>query len=129
MRKAVAAALAAASIAGGSIAVAAVNPFGIAAAQDSGSTPTAPAAGTKAGSNEDEAHEAQESPEREAAEDSGQRMGGGDHHFRGGSNEDQAHEAKESPEREAQEDAGGGAQKAPTTPAPATGSSTSGASS
>ena len=118
MRKSVAAAVAAATIAAGSLAVAAINPFGIAAAQDSGTTPTAPAApGGKFHSNEDQAHEATESPEREAAEDAGQHRGGG--HFHGGSNEDPAHEATESPEREAQEHAGGA-----TTPAPNSGSTT-----
>jgi len=126
MRKAVAAVVAAASIAGGSIAVAAVNPFGIAAAQDSGSTPTVPTQGGKFGSNEDPTHEGTESPEREAAEDSGQRTGGG--HFGGGSNEDPTHEGKESTAREAQEDAGGGTQNSPTTPAPGAGSTTNGAS-
>src|SRR5437762_9107827 len=116
MRKSVAAAVAAATIAAGSLAVAAINPFGIAAAQDPGNTPTAPSG--KFHSNEDPTHEATESAEREAAEDAGQRPNGG--HVRGGSNEDPAHEATESAEREAQEHAGGTA----TTPAPSTGSTT-----
>jgi hypothetical protein len=56
-------------------------------------------------SNEDPAHEAGESPEREAQEDSGQfSPGHGDGHGHG-SNEDPTHEAGESPEREAQENA------------------------
>ena len=125
MRKSIATVVAAATIAGGSLAVAAINPFGIASAQDSGTTPTAPASpGGKFQSNEDPTHEANETPAQEAAEDAGQRPGGG--HFRGGSNEDPAHEATESPEREAQEDAGG-AKTAPTnpgTPAPSTGATT-----
>jgi hypothetical protein len=69
---------------------------------------TAPSATTAPGgtfkSNEDSAHEAGESPEREAQEDSGTfHPGNGGGH---GSNEDQTHESSESPEREAQEDAG-----------------------
>ncbi len=65
-------------------------------------------------SNEDPAHEAQESAEREAQEDSGQRPTGGS--FK--SNEDPAHEAQESAEREAQEDSG----QAPTVnPSPTAG--------
>jgi hypothetical protein len=117
MRKSIAAAVAAATIAGGSFAVAAINPFGIASAQDSGTTPTAPAAPNgKFQSNEDPTHEANETPAQEAAEDAGQRPGGG--HFRGGSNEDPAHEATESPEREAKEAAGGATKTAPTTPTP-----------
>ena len=86
MRKSIATVVAAATIAGGSLAVAAINPFGIASAQDSGTTPTAPAApSAKSGSNEDPTHEGTESAAREADEDAG-RVGGG--HFRGGSNED-----------------------------------------
>ena len=124
MRKSIATALAAATIAGGSLAVAAINPFGIASAQDSGTTPTAPAAPAPNGkfqSNEDPTHEAKETPAQEAAEDAGQRPSGG--HFRGGggSNEDPAHEATESAEREAQEDAGGAATPTPT---PSSGSTT-----
>lgn len=73
-------------------------------------TATAPAASGGSGgftSNEDPAHEAAESPEREAEENSGKAFhGGGGHH---GFNEDPAHEASESPEREAQEDAANGA--------------------
>jgi hypothetical protein len=106
---------AAAAIVGGSIGVAALNPFSIASAQTTPSTSTAPAANGKSGSNEDPTHEAGESAAREAAEDSGQFHGGG--HFRhgGGSNEDPTHEAGESAAREAQEDAPG---TAPTAPAP-----------
>ena len=66
-------------------------------------------------SNEDPAHEAAESPEREAEENSGKGFG---HH---GFNEDPAHEAGESPEREAQEDAG----NAPSAGAPASNSGSS----
>ena len=124
MRKSIAAALATATIASGSFMVAAINPFGIASAQDSGTTPTAPAAPTtpaapsaKSGSNEDPTHDATESATREADEDAG-RVGGG--HFGGGSNEDPTHEGTESSAREAQEDAGA----ATTTPAPSTGSTT-----
>jgi len=94
--------------------------YGISSAANSGSTgSTTPAASTRATgpngafqSNEDPAHEAAESPEREAQEHAG--GGGGPGHF--GSNEDPAHEAAESPEREAQEHAGGsGAVPAPST--------------
>jgi hypothetical protein len=88
---------------------------------DAASTPTtasaaatAPATDTPK-SNEDPAHEAAESAEREAEEDSGTFHDGhhGDH--KGGSNEDPAHEAAESPEREAEEDAAAQA-TVPTTP-------------
>ena len=80
------------------------------------STSTPPSGGSSvvAGSfrsNEDPAHEATESPAREAEEDSGRGGFEGRHH---GSNEDPAHEASESPEREAQEDAGNPAGGQPT---------------
>ena len=124
MRKSVATLVAAASIAAGSVAVAAINPFGIASAQVSGTTPTAPAApGGKFQSNEDATHEANETAAQEAAEDAG--LGHSGRH--GGSNEDPAHEATESPEREAKEDATDAATTTPTTPAPST-SATTGAS-
>src|SRR2546425_797239 len=55
-------------------------------------------------SNEDPAHEANESAAQEAAEDSGQRPAGPGGSFK--PNEDPAHEAQESAEREAQENAG-----------------------
>jgi hypothetical protein len=61
----------------------------------------APAA-TVGHSNEDPAHEAGESAQREAAENNGTATYGG----RGGSNEDPAHEAGESAAREAQESSG-----------------------
>jgi len=123
MRKAIAAAVATAAIASGSFAVAAINPFGIASAQDSGTTPTAPAAPkARSGSNEDPAHEATESAAREAEEDAGH-VGGG-RHFRGGSNEDPAHEATESAAREAEEDAAGTTTPTPTNPTPSTGATT-----
>jgi len=77
----------------------------------------APAASSGAfHSDEDPAHEARESPEREAEEDSGKVFadgGRGRHH---GFNEDQAHEAQESPEREAQEDHESGGAGQPTPP-------------
>jgi hypothetical protein len=70
-------------------------------------------------SNEDPAHEATESAEREAEEDAG-RGGHGHGGVRGGGpNEDAAHEAAETPEHEAAEHA----QAPSTTPAPATGTS------
>jgi hypothetical protein len=65
-------------------------------------------------SNEDPAHEAGESAEREAQEDAGIFQG---KHRGGGSNEDPAHEAQESAEREAQEDAN----QAPATVSPTPG--------
>lgn len=82
-------------------------------------TPATPATGGRHVSNEDAAHEAAETPEREAAEDNGTaHMGRGG---RGGhSNEDPAHEASESPEREKAEDAaaaGGAETDTPTTAA------------
>jgi hypothetical protein len=89
-------------------------------------TPT-PSNGTAKGSNEDPTHEANETPEQEAAEDSGQG------HFRGpgghGSNEDAAHEANETPEHEAAEDAGTARPNKGTQPhAPKTAPSSSGSS-
>ena len=133
-RKAVAAGAATLSILGGSLAVAALNPFSAAGAQDnptttvtpgsSAQTPTSPTG--KAQSNEDTAHEAKETPEQEAAEDSGQFRGhhGGDGFHGGHRNEDIAHEAAETPEREAQEDAGSQSSTTPATPAaPSTGAS------
>lgn len=57
-----------------------------------------PAPGGTFKSNEDPAHEANETAEEEAAEDSGQGHG---RHGGGHSNEDPAHEANESAEREA----------------------------
>lgn len=70
-------------------------------------SPTTPAtngAGVKPTSNEDAAHEANETAEQEAAEDNGAAHHGGPG-GRGGSHEDAAHEANETPEREAAEDA------------------------
>jgi hypothetical protein len=64
-------------------------------------------------SNEDATHEANETPEQEAAEDNGTAHHGGGRH---GPNEDPAHEANETPEQEAAEHAGNG----PGTPAPST---------
>jgi hypothetical protein len=74
-------------------------------------------------SNEDQAHEANESPQREADENSGKAFRGDHGHGRGfghgGSNEDPAHEASESPQREAQEnEAGNGSQAPASVPAP-----------
>ena len=107
-------------LAGGAMGVAVFAPH-LANAASNPSSPAVTGSGTQAPaassgtfrSNEDPAHEAQESPEREAAEDSGKAFGGrGGHH---GFNEDPAHEAQESPEREAQEDQerGGAGQTAP----------------
>ena len=92
------------SISGGALAVAALNPFTAASAQDTGSTTSTPSATTApsaATSNEEATHEAGESADREAAEDSGHGHGGFGH----GSNEDATHEAGESSAREAAEDA------------------------
>ena len=110
-------------LAGGAIGVAVFAPH-LANAASNPSSPAVTVSGTQAApapstgtfhSNEDPAHEAQESPEREAEEDSGKAFGAGGHGGRHGFNEDPAHEAQESPEREAQEDqeSGGAGQTAP----------------
>lgn len=72
--------------------------------------------GTSFKSNEDATHEANETPEQEAAEDSGTFRGHGH-----GPNEDPAHEAKETPEREAAEHAGNGAGGTAPSTAPSSG--------
>jgi hypothetical protein len=79
-------------------------------------TTTAPATGGASASggdhsNTDPAHEAAESPQREADETAG-KLGGG---HRGHSNTDPAHEAAESPARAAQEAAADAAQATTTT--------------
>ncbi|MDT7546183.1 MAG: hypothetical protein QOE99_2293 [Actinomycetota bacterium] len=123
VRKALAAAgIVALSIAGGAVGA---TLFGTANAATPSPSPTTESgtAGTPH-SNEDPAHEAGESAEREAAENNGTAdfghhgggpggFGGG---FRGGSNEDPTHEAGESAQREAAENeaANGGT----TAPAP-----------
>jgi hypothetical protein len=113
MRKAVAAATIAGSlIAGGVIGAVAFAPSLVGA-----QTSTPDQNVTTPHSNEDPAHEAGESADREAAEDSGQFHWGGGH----GPNEDPAHEASESPEREAAEDSGqfgGGAGQSQTGASP-----------
>jgi hypothetical protein len=120
MRRSVAAAaIAGALVVGGATGAALFGPV-LAGAQ---TTTTAPD-GSSVKSNEDATHEANESPEQEAAEDSGQFRGHGGRH---GTNEDPAHEATESPEREAAEHANGGAGggTAPSTaPSSGTGSAT-----
>jgi hypothetical protein len=106
---------------------AAAGGYGVANAVSGSGTTTAPSTpGSQPsgfGSNEDPAHEATESKEREAQENAGGigRFHGGPGHERAGgrgSNEDPAHEATESAEREAQEHAQGSApsdpQAAPT---------------
>jgi len=131
---AIAAVLAGSMLAGGAMGVAVFaphlagassNPPATVTQSSSSPTPTpAPSAsnGNTFQSNEDPAHEATESPEREAEENSGKAFPGGHGHGfgHGGSNEDPAHEATESPEREAQEDAGtnGGTQTPPPAAAP-----------
>ncbi|HEV7536678.1 MAG TPA: hypothetical protein VGP90_13650 [Acidimicrobiia bacterium] len=109
-RKVMAAAVTGSLLAGGALGLIMFGPS-LASAQTGGTTSpsaaTAPAVNSGSGgaftSNEDPAHEASESPEREAAENSGTAFGGnGGHH---GWNEDPAHEASESPQREAEEDA------------------------
>jgi hypothetical protein len=122
MRKALAATgIVATSIAGGALGASLLGTADAATPSPSPSTGsgTAPPAGT-AHSNEDPAHEAGESAEREAAENNG--TAGYGHHggrgggMRGGSNEDPAHEAGESAAREAEEDAAasGGSSTAPS---------------
>ena len=88
------------------VAGAAIGGAGIAAAATGNTTPANPvtpaATDDQTGvdhSNNDPAHEAGESADREAAETAGHSGGDGDHH----SNTDAAHEASESPERAAQE--------------------------
>lgn len=76
--------------------------FGPGAAGAQTGTPTPKATSGTFRSNEDPAHEAGESAQREADENSGKFQG---HFGRFGSNEDKAHEAGESPQREAEENA------------------------
>jgi hypothetical protein len=96
----------------------------LAGAQTTTTTPDSPGASTVR-SNEDPAHEANETPEQEAAEDAGTFRHGGGH----GPNEDPAHEANETPEQEAAEHAGGGAgRRAPSGSAPSTAPSSGAAS-
>jgi hypothetical protein len=83
-------------------------------------TTTAPdnKSGSTFKSNEDATHEANETPEQEAAEDNGTaRHGGGGH----GTNEDPAHEANETPEHEAAEHAGTGSGGTAPSTAPSSG--------
>ena len=125
-KKMMAAAISGSLLAGGALGLIMFGPS-LAIAQTTGTTSppaaTAPPAASgnpgTFGSNEDPAHEAAESPEREAEENSGRAFGG--HH---GFNEDPAHEASESPEREAQENAGNAPSGAPSGTAPAANSST-----
>lgn len=104
MRKSVAAAALAGSLVVGGATGALLFGPSLAGAQTTTTTP-----GTQNGSsfksNEDPAHEANETPEQEAAEDSGQFHGGRGAHAGHGSNEDPAHEGNETPEQEAAEDA------------------------
>jgi len=107
-KKTMAAAISGSLLAGGALGVIIFGPS-LANAQTTSTTnpPAASASPAPSGnggtfaSNEDPAHEAGESAQREADENSGKAFGG--HH---GFNEDPAHEASESPQREAQEDAG-----------------------
>ena len=94
----IAAAVVAASMAGGALGASLI---GSAGAQSNDST-TAPAASGKVSTpNTDPAHEATESPEREAAEQNGTATYG--HGPGGHSNTDPAHEAGESAQRQAEE--------------------------
>lgn len=100
-----AAAVAGALVAGGAAGAVLFGP-NLAGAQTSTTTPGAGGTGAQNGSfrsNEDPAHEANETPEQEAAENNGTAFRGG--HGGHGSNEDAAHEANETPEQEAAEDA------------------------
>ncbi len=100
-RKAVAAVAVAGSVLAGAAAGAALFGPGLAGAQTTTTTPD----GQKAfHSNEDPTHEANETPEQEAAEDNGTFRGHRGH----GPNEDPAHEANATPEQEAAEHAGRG---------------------
>jgi hypothetical protein len=96
---------------GGALGLVVFGPSLAGAADTPAATTAPPAASGGSGSgsntfkgNEDPAHEAGESKEREAQEDSGQGFRGGPG-GRHGFNEDPAHEQNETPEREAQEDA------------------------
>jgi len=112
--KTAAAAIAASILAGGAAGIALFGPH-LAGAQTATSNPPATGNAPDNGnfrSNEDPAHEAAESPQREADEDAGRGFRG----HGGGSNEDPAHEASESPAREAAEDA----HQAPSTATPTT---------
>jgi hypothetical protein len=123
IRKALAATgIVATSIAGGALGASLLGTADAATPSPSPATGngTAPGAGTRH-SNEDPAHEAGESAEREAAEnngtaDYGHHGGMGGRMRGGGSNEDPAHEAGESAAREAEEDAAanGGGSTAPS---------------
>jgi hypothetical protein len=93
----------------------------LAGAQTTTTVPGGAQNGSSFKSNEDPAHEANETPEQEAAEDSGQFRGGHGGH---GSNEDPAHEANETPEQEAAENANGGSGGPRTGQAPAPGATT-----
>jgi hypothetical protein len=110
-------------LAGGALGLTMFGPS-LAGAQTTGTTAPAatPAPSSTPGtfsSNEDPAHEAGESAQREADENSGKAFGG--HH---GSNEDPAHEASESPAREAEEDAANASSGAPSSTAPTASDST-----
>ncbi|MEY2435208.1 MAG: hypothetical protein QOF97_44 [Acidimicrobiaceae bacterium] len=135
MKKTVAAAAIAGSLlAGAGVGAALFGPT-LANAQtpstDSSSATDSSDPGASSGPNEDTTHEANESPEREAAEDSGKAFPHGKHgHGPGGPggghpNEDATHENNESPEREAQEHSGQQAPGAPAPQAQAPGSSSS----
>ena len=96
----IAAAVVAASMAGGALGASLIGSAG-AQTNDTTST-TAPAdSGKVTTPNTDPAHEATESPEREAAEQNGTATYG--HGPRGHSNTDPAHEAGESAQRQAEE--------------------------
>lgn len=123
-KKMMAAAISGSLLAGGALGLIMFGP-NLASAQTTTTSPPAatapPAASGNTGtfsSNEDPAHEAGESAQREADENSGRAFG---HH---GSNEDPAHEASESPAREAEEDAGNAPSGASSGTAPAANSST-----
>jgi hypothetical protein len=111
MKKPVAAALVAGSLLAGAGVGAVFFGPGPAIAQsssDPGSSTADPNASGAPTSNETDAHETGETPEREAAENNGTAHHGGPHGpggRMGGSNEDPAHEAKEGTDRETQEDA------------------------
>jgi hypothetical protein len=102
-KAAIAAGVVVASMAGGALGASLI---GSAGAQTSDTSPTtsAPAASGKVITpNTDPAHEATESPEREAAEQDGTATYGPGPGHGGRSNTDPTHEANESPERQAQE--------------------------
>jgi hypothetical protein len=113
-RPLVVAAIAGSLLIGGATGAALFGPV-LAGAQTTTTTPDN--SGSTFKSNEDAGHEANETPEQEAAENNGTARHGGGH----GTNEDPAHEAAETPEHEAAEHASTGTGGTPPSTAPRSG--------